>query len=138
MVHYLLNDDLMKRILIVDDEELILWGLSKTIRNLGNVDKEIKTVNNGKDAVAEIDTCKYDLCFLDIHIPGGDGIDLMKRIKEVSPGTKVVMMTSYDLDDVTRKEIQDNAFHFVPKPFNLPQVREIVESALSGNGRQVQ
>ena len=124
---------LMKKILIVDDEELILWGLSKTIRNLGNIDKDIKTVNNGKDAAAEIDTCMYDLCFLDIHIPEGDGIDLMRRIRKVSPRTKIVMMTSYDLDDATRKEIQENAYNFVPKPFNLPQVREIVESALSGN-----
>lgn len=127
----------MKRILVVDDEELILWGLSKIILSLGDFDREIKTVDNGKDAAAEIDTCSYDMCFLDIHIPDGDGLDLMRRAKQVSPGTKVVMMTSYDLDDAVKKEIQENAYRFVPKPFNLLQIREIVQSALSRDNPQL-
>lgn len=120
----------MKRILIVDDEELVRWGLSKTIYNLGDFDKEIKTVDNGRDAVAEIDSGRYDLCFLDIHIPEGNGLDLMKRVKQVSPGTRVVMMTSHDLDEAEGKEIEENAYRFIPKPFNMLQIKEIVESAL--------
>jgi DNA-binding NtrC family response regulator len=123
----------MKKILIVDDEELICWGLSRIIHNLVTFDSDIKTVNNAKDAAAEIASCKYDLCFFDIHIPDGDGLDLMKRTKQSSPGTKVVMMTSYELDDSEKKDIQDNAYSFVPKPFDLVQLKEIVESALAGD-----
>ncbi len=120
----------MKKILLVDDEELILWGLTKTILSLGNSDKEIRAVDNGRDAHSEINSSSFDLCFLDIHIPDGDGLDLMRRVKQLSPGTKVVVMTSHDLDDNTKKEIQESAYHFVSKPFDLLQVREIVESAL--------
>jgi two-component system response regulator PilR (NtrC family) len=122
----------MKKILIVDDEELICWGLSRIIHNLTTFDSDIKAVNNAGEAAAEIDSCKYDLCFLDIHLPDGDGLDLMRRAKESSPKTKVVMMTSYELDDSTRNDIQENAFSFVPKPFDLIQLREVVESALAG------
>lgn len=128
----------MKRILIVDDEELIRWGLSKTIRNLGGSNKEIKSVDNGKDAAAEIASCLYDLCFLDIHIPGGNGLDLMRRAKRISPGTKVVMMTSYELDDAMRKDIQENSYDFVPKPFNLLQIRQIVEDAIGSENFPMQ
>lgn len=124
----------MKRILIVDDEELISWGLSRTIRNLVAFDGEIKSVDNAGDAAAEIGSCKYDLCFLDVHIADGDGLELMRKARELSPGTKVVIMTSYDLDDATRKEISKYAYRFVPKPFDRLEVREIVNSALgSGN-----
>lgn len=123
----------MKKILIVDDEELICWGLSRIIHNLVTIESDVKAVNNAEEAAVEIDSCKYDLCFLDIHIPDGDGLDLMKRAKQSSPKTKVVMMTSYELDDSERKEIQENAYSFVPKPFDLVQLREVVESALAGD-----
>jgi two-component system response regulator PilR (NtrC family) len=102
------------------------------INKLGDFDKEIKTVDNGKDAIAEIDSRTYDLCFFDIHIPEGNGLDLMRRTREVSPGTKVVMMTSHYLDDIAKKEIEENSYRFVSKPFSLFQVREIVQSAFSG------
>ncbi len=123
----------MKKILIVDDEELIRWGLSRAVGNAGSFDKDIKTVANADDAAAEIDSCEYDLCFLDIHIPGGDGLELMRRARQVSPRTKVVMMTSHDLDEATKEEIQKNAYHFFPKPFDIPQVRDVVEKALGGD-----
>ncbi len=127
----------MKKILLVDDEELILWGLTKTILSLGDFDKEIKAVGNGKEASSEINSGFYDLCFLDIHIPDGDGLDLMRRVKQLSPETKVVVMTSHDLDDDAKKEIQETAYHFFSKPFDLLQVREIVESALGGDNPPV-
>ncbi len=122
----------MKRVLIVDDHELVRWGLSKTIRNIDTIRSEIKTVDNAKDAAVEIGSCKYDLCFLDVRMPDGDGLSLMKEARLSSPRTKVVIMTSYDLDDAARSEINENAYGFVPKPFDMLQVREIVEDALGG------
>ncbi len=123
----------MKKILIVDDQELVRWGLSRTIRNIDTVDSEIKAVDNMRDAAAEIGSRKYDLCFLDVRMPDGNGLHLMKEARLSSPRTKVVVMSAYELDDAARKEIKEHAYRFVPKPFDILKVREIVEGALADN-----
>lgn len=117
-----------KKILIVDDETLILNGLSKCLAANDHV--EIKTASNGTNALNEINSYPYDLCFLDICLPDSNGLDIMKQIKETSPQTKVVIMTAYHISGDMKKEIEDNAFHFVGKPFDLAQIKTIAELAL--------
>jgi len=122
---------MFRRILIVDDEELILSGLSKS---LANDNTDIKTVSNGTDALKEIGSCSYDLCFLDVFLPDINGIKVMKKIKTLSPATKVVIMTAHDVNDDMSKDIKDNSFNFIGKPFDLSQVRAITELALGRDG----
>jgi len=124
---------MFRKILIVDDEELILSGLSKS---LADDSTDIKTVSNGSDAIKEIDSCSYDLCFLDVFLPDMNGIEVMKKIKMLSPATKVVIMTAHDVNGNMSKDIKDNSFNFIGKPFDLSQVRAITELAL-GRERNV-
>jgi DNA-binding response OmpR family regulator len=95
---------------------------------------EVKTVKNGIEALREIGTHFYDVCFLDIHLPDLNGMDIMKTIKEVSPATKIIMMTGGDLDDATMRFIQENASLFLSKPFDLDMVKDSVEKILAGRG----
>jgi len=118
---------MLKKVLIVDDEALILTGLSKYLSN-GNI--EITTASTGADAIKEISAYPYDLCFVDIFLPDIDGIDVMKKIKGASPQTKVVIMTAHDVDGDMKREIKDNAFHFIGKPFDISQIKTITELVL--------
>ncbi len=118
-----------KRILIVDDDPLILYAISKAICRDG---VEIDAVSTGEEATARINSCPYDLCFLDIYLPDLDGLSIMYRLKEISPETKVVIMTASYVDDDMKKAIDDNADYFIPKPFEIFQIRAITESALKG------
>ncbi|RJQ13283.1 MAG: response regulator [Nitrospiraceae bacterium] len=122
---------MVKKILIVDDEALILSGLSKCLANSNTV---IKTVANGADALKEISLCPYDLCFLDVRLPDTNGLYLMKKIKRFSSETKVVIMTAHPLSDDLRKEVEDNAFNFISKPFDLSHIKAIAELALGKDG----
>lgn len=118
----------MKKILIVDDEFLILYALSKTL--VGD-DREIITASNGKDALREIGDRCYDLCLLDLHLPDMNGLDIMKKLREVSPATKIIIITGSVITDVMMKSIQENAHLLLPKPFDVDQVKAFANQMLS-------
>ncbi len=122
----------MKRILIVDDEPLVLYGLSKTLHDLA----EVKTVTTGEEAILELRSFFYDLCFLDIHLPDMNGLDVMKRVKEISPETRIAVMTASHVNENMKRAIKAEADYFVAKPFKLPKIKMIAKRALEGRGNE--
>jgi DNA-binding response OmpR family regulator len=115
----------MTRILLVDDENLILYSLSAALRHGGS---QVVTAANGKDALSEIRRAFYDICFLDIHLPDANGFDLMKVMREISPSTRIILMTAVDLDEAQMNNLRQNDGLYLPKPFDLEEVRAIVKS----------
>jgi CheY-like chemotaxis protein len=122
---------LIKKILVADDENLILYSLSSKLQSCSTV---VKTVKNGNEALREIGSQFYDVCFLDIHLPDINGLDIMKTVKQVSPATKIIIMTGSDLDDNTMQLIYENASLFLSKPFDLEMVKESLDKILAGKG----
>ncbi|MFZ5996376.1 MAG: response regulator [Nitrospirota bacterium] len=116
----------MKSILIVDDESLILYGLAKSLHDGLTT---VATAASGEAALREVSSHPYDLCFLDIHLPDANGVDLMRQIKEISPRTKIAIMTGRQLDDTAKREIEKNAYCFIAKPFDLSQIKAIAKQA---------
>lgn len=122
-----------KNILIVDDDKLILFGLEKVLRYKSF---EVSTAETATRAMEKLDACPYDLCLLDIHLPDFNGLELMERIKDSCPKTKVIIMTaSYvncndDLSENIKLAMKNGACHFIPKPFNLCEMTDIVERVL--------
>lgn len=117
-----------KRILIVDDESLIRYSLSAALRQNDIV---VKAVPCGRDALGEIDTFFYNLCFLDVDLPDINGLELMKTIRKSSPATKIIIMTGGMVDEPeTVRSIQANAHLFLPKPFDLDHVIQVVDQII--------
>lgn len=114
----------MKKILIVDDEALFLHGLGNALQTDTT---EVKVVETGKAALQEIASTPYDLCFLDICLPDIDGMDVLKRIAEISPLTKVIMMTAGVATTAMQGTIEKHAYMFLTKPFDLLQVRMLTK-----------
>lgn len=113
------------RVLVVDDEPLILWGVS---RFLGK-NAEVKTLTTAEEALEEIGAHHYDLCFLDVILPGMTGLEAMKIINERSPNTKVVIMSGSSLDEEMKEQIEELAYAFIEKPFGLSDIREVAARA---------
>jgi CheY-like chemotaxis protein len=113
----------MKKILLVDDEELLLYSLSKMLRNCG---AGVTAVTNGKDALREIQSSSYDICFLDVQLPDANGLDLMKIFREGSPDLKIVIMTALSLNEAQLQSLSDVACQYLPKPFDLDHVQSLV------------
>ena len=117
------RDDTTLRVLVVDDEPLILHLLSRFLKKKAVV----KTVASAEEAIDEIVAQFYDLCFLDISLPGMTGLDALKIIKELSPTTKVTIMTGNLLDESMIRQIDEAAYAFIEKPFELLHIQEVVD-----------
>lgn len=128
------------RVLVVDDEPLIRSGLYRLFKKSAKV----TTVDSAEEALIEIRGQDYDLCFLDFLLPGMNGLDAMKIINEISSNTKVVIMTGSHLGEAMKKEIEDIAYAFIEKPFEISHIKEIAnrvdaarwkKSSYEGNSR---
>lgn len=123
---------MLKKILVVDDDELILYGLEKALKSEGVV---VATAGTASDAILKLSSCSYDLCLLDVHLSDFSGMELMKIIKDICPKVQIMIMTSSFIDDRSLSEsiseaIRNGACHFIPKPFNLYELKDIVVQAL--------
>ena len=123
-----------ERILIVDDEPFILTQMSKGLCQICGFRGEIKTVENGKDAIDEICRCFYNICFLDIGLPDINGLEVTKMINRVSPETNVVIVSAGYITEDMKMEIEEGASMFIQKPFDFHQIKACVKQILEGGG----
>ena len=112
------------RVLVVDDEPLIRHVISKFLAENNVLAKAVATA---EDALNEIRVQHYDLCFLDVIMPGMTGLEAMKIINELSPGTKVAIMTGTFFDKETIEQIEELSYAFIEKPFSLSQISRVVD-----------
>jgi len=117
----------MKKILIVDDDAFFLQGFNKALQTDF---AEVKTVETGASALQEVASCPYQLCFLDLFLPDLDGVEVLKRMKEVSPKTKVVVMTAGVVTRSMQERIEKDAYMFITKPFDLLQVKMLARRVI--------
>jgi DNA-binding NtrC family response regulator len=115
----------MKKILLVDDERFFLETLDRALQSPAT---EMKKVETGIEALQEVAATPYHLCFLDICLPDFDGIEVLRRIAELSPQTKVIMMTAGGITIDVQRTIEKYAYMFLTKPFDLFQARMLIKS----------
>ena len=106
-----------ERILIVDD-----WRFMRDyLRELFEGKYEVDTASNGEEALRMIEEEVYDLVFVDQRLPGIDGIELIRRINELSPGTQVIVITAYGSVESAVEAIKLGAFDYIQKPIQSPE-----------------
>ncbi|HET6516400.1 MAG TPA: response regulator [Thermodesulfovibrionales bacterium] len=120
----------MERALIIDDDQLIHYAISKTLKGECG---EVKMVTAATDALREISSCCYCLCFFNIGLPGVDSIGLLEKITEISPDTKIIGMTGSHKDTVVEGKAEEHLFHLLEKPFEISELKAVAAQAL-GNG----
>ncbi|OGW40862.1 MAG: hypothetical protein A2010_02365 [Nitrospirae bacterium GWD2_57_9] len=115
----------MKRILVVDDDSLIRYSLSAAFQDR---DTEIITRPDSRTGLKALGDWLFDLCFLDIQLPDGNGVDMLRMIRQLSPKTKIIMMTGSQPDAAAMRTIRENAFLFLAKPFDLFRVKRVLDA----------
>ena len=113
-------------LLVVDDEELVRWSLRERFRREGYTVVEAPTAASALEQV----TGGIDLVLLDYRLPDGDGLTVLRRIKEVAPDTPVILMTAFSTVENAVEAMKHGAYHYLNKPFNLDDVALTVEKAL--------
>jgi two-component system response regulator (stage 0 sporulation protein F) len=118
---------LKKKVLIVDDQNGIRVLLMEVFSNEGY---ETYQASNGKLALEIARTHSPDLVLLDMKIPGMDGLDILKHLKNIDPSIKVIMMTAYGELDMIKEATDLGALMHFTKPFDIDELRMAVNTEL--------
>jgi DNA-binding NtrC family response regulator len=116
-------------ILIVDDEEIVRESLREWLLDDGY---KADTAEDGFSALRMLKEKTYDIAIIDLKMPKMDGLELMERMKEVSPETKVIMITAYATVHTAVQAIKMGAYDYLVKPCNPEEIsiiiRRLIES----------
>lgn len=116
-----------KNILVVDDE----LSMREFLEILLTAEEyNVDTAINGADAIKKVKDNNYHVLMTDIHMPGMDGIELLKKAKEISPDTEVLMMTAYASTETAVEAMKCGAYDYITKPFKVDEVKLIIKNAL--------
>jgi DNA-binding NtrC family response regulator len=113
-----------RRILVVDDDPTILSSFTEV---LADEETEVRTAASAEEALAAIDAQRPDLVLSDVRMPGLDGIELLRLLKERVPGTDVIIMTAYDDMPTAVAAMREGAFDFLPKPLDLEDLQRVLD-----------
>jgi len=124
----------MKRMLIVDDEPDLVDLLAEHFEGR----YEIDTATSGAAAIERFVRQRPDVVFLDVNMPGANGVEVLKLLKQTDPGIPVIMVTASTELVVAEQCLKQGALSYVPKPFNLVYMDHIAAVAVEQrrDGRQ--
>lgn len=118
------------RILVVDDEPHTRAFICDGLSALG-ISDDARGVSTADEAIAEISRQTPDLVITDVRMPGLNGLDLARYLRQTYPETKVIVVTGYSTRDIERTALALSVTALLKKPFGLDTLGEIVRKALS-------
>ncbi|OGL15055.1 MAG: two-component system response regulator [Candidatus Rokubacteria bacterium RIFCSPLOWO2_12_FULL_71_22] len=116
------------RILIADDEDSLRWVLEKGLRQVGY---DVAAAKDGESALRLFEAEPFDLVFLDVRMPGLDGLTALARLRQIRADATVVVMTAHGTMDTAIQAMQRGAYDYLAKPFDLDEVLLLAERALT-------
>jgi ActR/RegA family two-component response regulator len=115
-------------ILVIDDEAAVNNNIRKILVKKGY---RVEQAMTKEEALRAIDLKTYGLVLLDLKIPGVEGLELLKAIREKSPDTLVIIITGYASIETAKESARIGAIDYLRKPFTPDEIRKVTESALS-------
>lgn len=116
-----------KKILIADDEKNMIWALKKAFKN---EDYKIITASNGIDAVEKATCHTPELVLLDFKMPKLNGLEALKKIKEIDPKISIIMMTAHGTMESAIEAMKNGAIDYISKPFDIEDLKLQIRKAL--------
>ena len=114
-------------ILVVDDEKNIRLTLSRSLEPLG---VPVQTAINGEEALQKLGEGRFGLVFLDLKMPGIEGMDVLRRIKDDWPTVRVIIITAHGTIESAVEAMKLGAVDFVQKPFSPGEIRDLATLVL--------
>ena len=114
-------------ILVVDDQAGIRILLEELFTDEGY---EVKLAGNGNEALAKISEDNPDLILMDMKMPGMDGIETLRKLKQCGQGDRVIFMTAYGETELVNQARENGAFAYITKPFNILDLCRLVDDHL--------
>ena len=116
------------RVLVVDDEKTVQYVLTTLFQQQGY---ETESAGSAEEALSKLDAGPVSVAFLDLVLPGMNGLNLLDRIKERDPDAAIIMMTSQSSTKTAIDALRKGAYDYIDKPFELDHVIAVAERAAS-------
>jgi len=117
----------MSKILVVDDEQSMRDFLAILLSKEGH---EVATAKNGADAIRAVQAEIFDLVITDVKMPGADGMEVLRSVKEISPETVVIMVTAFATTEAAVEAMKIGAYDYIIKPFKVDELKLIIYNSL--------
>jgi len=111
-------------ILVVDDLRSMRLTLGGILEDEGH---NVVTVENGYQAIEAVRKTHFDIIFMDIKMPGIDGVQTYREVKKIDPKAAVIMMTAYSVEDLVKEALAEGAYTVVYKSFDIGRIIGIIE-----------
>jgi DNA-binding NtrC family response regulator len=115
------------QILVVDDENIVRLTLAAMIDHMGH---SAICVNDGLAGKQTLNNNKYDAAFVDMRMPGLDGMNLLKWSRQKRLGLPIVIMSGHGTEASRDEAMQSGAFAFLTKPFSLVVIKGLIEKIM--------
>jgi CheY-like chemotaxis protein len=112
------------RILVVDDDTDNANSLAELFHMEGH---QVDTVYSGEAAIAAYGTARYDIAFMDVMMPGKNGVESFLEIKKLQPDARVYMMTGYSVEQLLQQAIENGAMGVLSKPLSTAKVLAVLQ-----------
>jgi len=113
----------VKRVLIADDDESIRWVLKKTVTAMGFA---ADLAEDGDKALDLLGRNSYAAAFVDVRMPGVEGIEVLERVQARKSPTRFVILTAVHRPDIAARSTRAGAAEFLTKPFDLSRIEELL------------
>ena len=116
-----------KKVLVVDDEERVVQSITGVLEDEGF---QVATARSGEEAIGIFQQEKPDVTLVDIWMPGMDGLEVLKRLKWMSPDCQVIMISGHATISTAMTAVKLGAFDFIEKPLSLDLLLQTIRRAL--------
>ncbi|MBI5025582.1 MAG: sigma-54-dependent Fis family transcriptional regulator [Nitrospirae bacterium] len=121
-----------KKVLLIDDDESISWVITRALKTDGYA---VTPVNNASDGIEAL-SAGYPLIILDLKLPDMDGLEVLKKVKEVSSESSVIIITAHGGMEETIEAIKIGAYDYLEKPFDIEELKILLEKAIKDKARE--
>jgi len=118
------------RVLLVDDEEELVSTVAERLELRGI---EAEALTTGTAALERLAEQNFDVVVVDVKMPGMDGLELLRRIKTMQPGTQVILLTGRGSGKESERGLEEGAFDYLIKPINID---DLIIKMKQATGRQ--
>lgn len=119
-----------KRILIIDDESRVAFFLQEGLKGLGD-EYEVQASESAELALKQIDQHPFDLLVVDFRLPGINGLDLIKHVRNVNPDAKTILITAYGSPEIEKEAQRLDISRYLHKPFRIQELMHTVQGILA-------
>ncbi len=113
------------KVLVVDDDRDFAESLAMAIEGRGHV---VDQAFSGREAVERFVACDFDIAFMDVRLPGMNGVESFLEIRRLKPDARVIMMTGYSVEQLLEQAVENGAWGILHKPFDMDKVLRMLDN----------